>query len=134
MALDKSGSVGITNITLNVAEQISGQLCSQNENARFTYYLMHEEEFAKVNATGNYYDAKCLAQNSYVNRDNFLKTVEKSGVYFLVIENKYFLGQNVSYTFKVYTTRTDWGSVGFLFVVWSTSCLAWYVYPKEENE
>ena len=78
----------------------AGVIYSDNEKARFSYYFMHEEEYNKTNVSRDFYTADSLAENSYVTQDSFLKTVYKVGKYHLVIQNKYFLGQNVTYSSK----------------------------------
>ena len=119
-------------IELEKAQQVAGVIYSDNEKARFSYYFMHEEEYNKTNVSRDFYTADSLAENSYVTQDSFLKTVYKVGKYHLVIQNKYFLGQNVTYSLEVYKTQIWWSFGGFLLVVFSTSGLGCYVSAKDE--
>jgi hypothetical protein len=123
----------IVDIELKQAQQISGKLESINKEARFDYFLMEETEFIKVNASGEFFAANSLAQNFFVTQDVFLKTVQNSSKYFLVIKNEYFLGNNVTYSLEVYTTESGPSFVGFLLITVSVSGLCSYVSAKGEQ-
>lgn len=132
--LEERGSVYEYAIELETAQQVAGVINSDKEKARFNYYLMHEEEYNKTKANRDFYNEDSLARNSYVTQDNFLKTVYKAGKYYLVIQNKHFLGQNVTYSLEVYKTEIWRSFLGFLLVVFSTSGLSCYILATHTLE
>jgi hypothetical protein len=132
-ALEERYSFRAVDIKLEQAQQIFGKLESVNNEARFDYFFMDETEFNKVNLSGEFFTANSLAQNSFVTQDVFLKTVQNSSKYFLVIKNEYFLGNNVTYSLEVYTTESRPSFAGFLLIAVGVSGLCSYVSAKGEQ-
>ena len=126
-------SVYSINISLEQAQQIAGKLEGINEEARFDYFLMGDTEFNNANASGDFFSANSLIQDSYITRGNFLKTIQESDRYFLVIKNEYFLGNNVTYSLEVYKTDSRLSFIGLLLVAFGVSGLGSYVSTQGEQ-
>jgi hypothetical protein len=133
-APERQNFCNATAIDLEQGQQVLGKLQSLNNEARFSYYLLSANEYSKMNANANYITTSALAQDYYVNQASFLKTVQSSGKYYLLMRNEYFLGHNVTYSITVYKTQTQYSSLGILLAIFGTSGLSSYALAIAEQE
>ena len=134
VSLEQRNSNSTVSVQLSQAQQVLVDLQSTDKETTFRYYFMSEDEFAKANASGDFFTARSIAQNSFKNQDTFLTTIQTTGKYVLFIQDDWFLGHNVTYSIKVYDTNLTISFYGTLLVIFGSAGLCSYVSAKDEDK
>jgi len=133
VSLEQRYSNSTVSVQLAQAQQVLVTLQSTDNEATFAYSFISEEEYTKANASGNLFLAHSLAQNSFKNQDTFLTTIQTTGKYTLFIQDDWFLGHNVTYSIKVYDTKSNISFLGFWLVTLGAAGLCSYVSAKDSD-
>jgi len=119
------------NVTLQMTDQIVVEIKSI-ENQYLSYAFLDEKNHdLYVNSTTR---ADAKPKSADFGPDlSFQVTIEASGEYYLVMKSEYFMGNNVTYSIKVYQTNSSALSQSFLITVFSASTFIGILISNRDN-